>query len=229
MTDEIFKEAETEFRIEQIRQRARRLAGVGIGLVIVLGVGAAGWSYRHAHMQEQTRTLSAAYIKALKDMGSDTSVAGTSAPLTDTQKAAITQLDRVATSGTGDIATLARLRLAASQAVHGDVKQALAQWNDIQTAATVDPQLRALATLLWCQWQLDDGDIPTLRSRLSLLVGQHDAFSALASEQLAALDIRTGDMKSATQKLTSLMQDPGAPSGVRMRAGALLQTLGAAG
>ena len=225
MSDEIFKEVDDALRLERLRQNARRFAGAGLGAIIVLCLGIAGWEYHQNSLSKAAERQSATYIKALHDLGSDTSVAGLSVPLTKEQEKALSALQGVAQNGPSGLAALARLRTASSEAAHGKLADALTLWDKVQQDHQVPAELRNLASLLWCQWQIDTGDIAAIRSRLSVLTSESKPFAALANEQLATLDIRAGDMKSAKQRLTTLSQDYNAPNGVRMRAGALLQTL----
>ncbi|MBB3883846.1 tetratricopeptide repeat protein [Acetobacter oeni] len=229
MVDEIFREVDDELRAERIRRLARRFAGLGLGIVVLAGAGAGGWEYYRSTQQARAEQASLTYFKALHDAGMDESASGASAPLTGVQKkglASLTQLSGVAPAG---LATLSKLRVAAASAAHGDVQSALTTWNSIAADRQADRNLRDLATLLWCQWQIDSGDVATVRSRLSLLTDNGKPYAALANEALATLDIREGQDKSARGRLTRLTQDFAAPEGVRMRANALLQTLGQAG
>ncbi|NHN87088.1 hypothetical protein [Acetobacter conturbans] len=225
MSDEIFREVDEAVRLERLRQAARRFAGLGLGAIILVCAGIGGWEYRESQRARADTAQSATYIKALHDLGSDASVAGLSAPLNPEQQKAVAALMETGRSARPDLGALARLRVASSDASHGRLTDALAIWEGIRQDAHVAPVLRSMASLLWCEWQLDTGDIATVRSRLSLLASESKPFAALANEQLAMLDIRAGDLKSARGRLTGLAQDYNAPSGVRMRAGGLLQTL----
>lgn len=225
MSDDIFREVDDAMRMERLRKNARRFAGLGLAGLILIGAGIGGWEYHLSSLHKDALAKSATYMRALHDLGSDSSVAGTSLPLTPAQQKALTTLAEIGNTPPAGLATLAQLREASSDATHGKTQDALRIWDSIQQNTKLDATLRHMATLLWCQWQIDTGDIATIRSRLSLLSNESKPFAALASEQLATLDLRAGDVKAARERLTRLQQDFNAPNGVRMRAGGMLQTL----
>ena len=150
-----------------------------------------------------------------------------SSPITLVGKAqsGLEALQKLATSGDQGVATLARMQEAAVQAARGDAPAALAAWNAVQDNPAADPALRSIATLLWCQHQLDTGDIPTLRSRLSLLTGPGKAWNGLAVEALAVLDVRERHRDDARKKLSALVDSGETPAGVRNRAQDMMQAL----
>ena len=73
---------------------------------------------------------------------------------------------------------------------------------------------------------LDHGDPAQIEARLKPLTDPANAWSALAREQLAILDLRQGKLEDARIKLQMLTFDADAPSGLRARASALLAGLG---
>lgn len=225
VADDIFREVDDAMRMERLRKSARRFAGLGLAGLVLIGAGIGGWEYHLSSLHKDALAKSTTYMSALHDLGADSSVAGTSLPLTPAQQKALTALAEVGNASPSGLATLAQLREAASYATHGKTQEALRIWDSIQQNTKVDATLRHVATLLWCQWQVDSGDIATIRSRLSLLSNESKPFAALANEQLATLDLRAGDVKAARDRLTRLQQDFNAPNGVRMRAGGMLQTL----
>nr|WP_194299975.1 hypothetical protein [Acetobacter musti] len=212
-----------------MRRLARRFAGVGAGAVILVCAGVGAWEYHRSGERARAEQASITYFKALHDAGTDQIANGAATPLTDTQKKAFISLTQLSGTAPAGVAALSRMRIAAGNAAHGDVRQALTIWDSIGRDTHVDHGLRDLATLLWCQWQIDSGDAATVRSRLSLLTDSGKPYAALANELLATLDIRNGQIKPARDRLTKLAQDYAAPEGVRMRANALLQTLGPTG
>jgi hypothetical protein len=108
----------------------------------------------------------------------------------------------------------------------GDGRGAITLWNDVATDSDADPLLRDLASLLWCEHQIDNGDPGVLETRLKALAEPGNAWRSLAQEQLALLDLRQGKTAVAKAALSKLAQDVTAPNGVRERAAALLARLG---
>ncbi|MEE8662077.1 MAG: hypothetical protein SOH81_00655 [Acetobacter sp.] len=222
---DIFREVNDDVRAERIRLMARRYAAVAAGVVMVGAIAGGILEYRHVQNEKAIARYSASWIKNLRATEDAVSVTDTGLPLTKAQSAALEALDTLSGTAPDKIATLARMQAAALDARHGKIKAALDQWNKVATDENVPQSLRDAATLFWCQWQIDSGDPATLRSRLSLLTGKEKPWAALADESLAALDLRQGHLTDAQQRLKKLSLDGAAPQGVRMRAGALLQTM----
>lgn len=137
-------------------------------------------------------------------------------------------MDEVAKTAPEGYKTLARLREAGLKADTGDVAGAISLWNAVAADSGAEVLLRQLAGLLAIQRQLDDGDVAQLEARLKPLAEPSSAWSTLAQEQLAVLDLRQGHTEQARQKLQMLSFDIGSPSGLRARASALLAGLGPA-
>ena len=108
----------------------------------------------------------------------------------------------------------------------GDLAGAEALWNKVAGDSSADPLLRDLASLLWAQHGIDQGDPSLLEARLKALAAPDNPWHALADEQLALLDLRLGKDDQAKATLQRLAQDTTAPSGVRGRANALLTRMG---
>jgi hypothetical protein len=99
-------------------------------------------------------------------------------------------------------------------------------WDQVAGDSSVDPLLRDLASLLWAQNQIDQGDPALIEARLKPLAAAGNPWHAMAEEQLALLDLRQGRKEQARTTLQHLAQDATAPSGVRGRASGLLARLG---
>ena len=136
-------------------------------------------------------------------------------------------LDQLAATAPEGYRTLARLRAADLKAETGDLSGAITTWNAVAADANADPLLRDYASLTAAQHDLDHGDPAQLEARLKPLTGPNNAWSSLAREQLALLDLRQGKRDDARKTLQALSIDIDAPSGLRARASALLASLGA--
>jgi hypothetical protein len=215
---DIFDEVEEELRAERAHQLLKRYAGL-IVLVAILIVGAAGgleaWRWWQAR---QDMAAGQHYLAALA-MAQSPAAAANATTLTGD----FATLAQTAPEG---YRTLARFQAAALDAQHGNVAGATALWNQIATDGSADPLLRDLASLLWCQHQIDTGDPALLVTRLKALAEPDNAWRPLAQEQLALLDLRQGKTDAAKTALGKLAQDVTAPNGVRERAAALLSRLG---
>nr|WP_298797865.1 hypothetical protein [uncultured Acetobacter sp.] len=225
MAEDVFKEVDDELKAERLRQTARRYAGLGVGVIAAVVVGAGAWSWHLSSLKSASLAATGSYLTALRETDHLPPAPTTLTPLGETAQAGLAALQKLEATAPKGIATLARLQEGGVQAAHGDVKGALAAWDAVQNDQSAAPVLRELATLLWCQKQLDAGDPATLRSRLSLLTGSGKAWNGLATEALATLDIREGHLDDARKKFAVLAAAQDVPSGVRNRAQALSQAL----
>jgi hypothetical protein len=213
---DIFDEVEEDLRAERAEKLLKKYAWLIIALAVATVGAVAGWQLWGRWQNQQDIAAAARYVAvqtAIEQPG--TSPADQFATL-----------DQLAAGAPEGYKTLARLRAAGLKADAGDLQGAVALWNQVAADSSADRLLRDLASLLITQRQLDSGDPAQLESRLTPLAEPGNAWSALAREQLAMLDLRQGKLDDARKKLRMLSVDIDAPSGLRARAGALLAGLG---
>jgi hypothetical protein len=185
-------------------------------------VGAvAGWQGWQWYQARQDAVAAVEYLTAM-NLAEGTAAGSSEA----NRKAAIAAFGKVATTSPEGYATLSRLREAALKAEAGDLQGATAAWDQVAGDGSADPLLRDLASLLWAQHLIDNGDPALLEARLKPLAAPENAWRPLAEEQLALLDLRQGKADQAKTTLRRLAADASAPSGVRGRASGLLTRLG---
>ena len=83
-----------------------------------------------------------------------------------------------------------------------------------------------LASLTWAFYHADKDDPAVVAGRLKPLAEPGNPWRSLAQEQLALLEMRQGHTDAARTQLKKLLEDTTAPTGVRSRAGALLDRIG---
>lgn len=215
---DIFDEVDEELRAERAQRILKRYAGLIIAVAFLIVAAAAGWQAWRWWQARQDMAAGQRYLAALALMQSPAAAANHQ-EITGT-------FDMLAQTAPEGYRTLARLQAAALKAQHGDQRGAAALWNDIATDSSADPLMRDLASLLWCQQQIDTGDPALLETRLKALAEPGNAWRPLAQEQLALLELRQGKTEAAKASLSKLAQDVTAPNGVRQRAAALLGRLG---
>nr|WP_230975779.1 tetratricopeptide repeat protein [Acetobacter garciniae] len=214
-------------KAERLRVMARRYAGVAAGLVLVVLAGAGAWSWRASQHKAAAVAATGQYLTALRQTDNLPvyQPGPPVTPLSGNAQTGLQTLTRLASTGPEGVAVLARMQEAAVQATRGDLKAALAAWDAVQGNEKADPAMRDLAMLLWCQQQIDTGDIAVLRSRLSVLVGKGKTWYGLATEALAMLDVREGHLEDARKKFAALVMAADVPPGVRNRAQDMTQAL----
>ena len=215
---DIFDEVDEELRAERAQRLLQRYAGLIIAVALLIVGGAAGWQAWRWWQARQDMAAAQRYVTAMTLMQSP-AAAGNAQALTG-------DFDALAQTAPEGYRTLARLQAAALKAEHGDLRGALGLWNDVASDGSADPLLRDLATLLWCQHQIDTADPGLLAARLKALAEPGNVWRPLAQEQLALLDLHQGKTEAAKAALNKLAQDVTAPNGVRERAAALLGRLG---
>jgi hypothetical protein len=215
---DIFDEVDEELRAERAQLLLKRYSGLIIVVVLLIVGAAAGWQAWRWWQTRQDMAAAQRYVAAMAQQQSP-AAAGNAQAITG-------DFDTLAQTAPEGYRTLARLQAAALKAEHGDLRGALELWNDVASDASADPLLRDLATLLWCQHQVDTADPGLLATRLKALAESGNVWRPLAQEQLALLDLRQGKTAEAKAALGKLAQDVTAPNGVRERAAALLGRLG---
>jgi hypothetical protein len=215
---DIFDEVDEELRAERAQLLLKRYAGLIIAVALLIVAAVAGWQAWRWWQAKQDMAAGQHYLAAMALMQSPAAAAS--------HQAIVATFDTLAQTAPEGYRTLARLQAAALKAEQGDQRGAATLWNDIATDTSADPLLRDLASLLWCQQQIDTGDPALLETRLKALAEPGSAWRPLAQEQLALLDLRQGKTEAAKASLSKLAQDVTAPNGVRQRAAALLGRLG---
>ena len=221
---DIFDEIRDDLRAERAQYLLRRYGVLLVVLLVVAIAGVAGWQAWRWRQARQTEQVATTFLDAMRKSDSVPAAAGSVASPARDQAAA--EFATIASSGPEGYRTLARLREAALRVAAGDSPAALQLWDQIGADTAADPLLRDLAALLWAQNQVDHGDPEAIESHLAGLVGTGNPWRPLGQETQALLSLRTGQDGRARDLLKQLNADPGAPDGVRARAGALLSRLG---
>jgi hypothetical protein len=213
---DIFDEVEEDLRAERTERLLKRYAWLLIVLAVAIVGGVAGWELWTRHQTQQDAAAASRYI------------ASQNAPEQSAADKAkqIATLDQLAATAPEGYRTLARLRAAGLKADAGDVTGAVTLWNAVAADPNGDPLLRDLASLLAAGRELDVGDPAQLEARLKPLAEPGNAWSGLAQEQLAMLDLRQGKVDDARRRLQMMSSGIDTPSGLRARASALLSGLG---
>jgi hypothetical protein len=212
---DIFDEVEEELRAERMQKLAMRYGGVLVAIALgIVGV-AGGWKAWQWWQAKQDASTALSYIHAMEATGTESGAA--SGP-------AATTFERIATEAPAGYRVLARLNAAALKARSGDLTAASALWDQVAADSTTDAAIRGLATLLWAQHALDQGDPSAVAARLQPLVGSK-TWSGLAEEQLALLSLRRNDLPAARELLRKLQSDPTTPNNARGRIAALLSRI----
>jgi hypothetical protein len=208
---DIFDEVEEDLRAERTRSLLKRYGAALAGLALAAILAVAAWQGWRWYQTRDTLAVAQTYLRAAEQAGTP---------------GAASRFAQIAARGPAGYRTLARLREAALRADAGDTAAALALWDQVASDDSTLPPLRDLATLLWVEHQVDQGDPAILQARLASLTAPDNIWHPLALENLALIQLRTGSTAPARATLRRLASDVTAPEGVRSRAGNLLAGLG---
>ncbi len=212
---DIFDELNEDFRAERTRALAKRYGAVGAIAVLVILAGVGGWQGWEWWQTRRGEAVAGPYLAASGVLSPGAT------PGQPTDANAFAQIAKDAPAG---YRTLAQLQEAALRWSGGDTAGALALWNQVSTNGD-DVLLRDMASLLWAQHSVDQGDPVAIAARTAKLEAQSNPWRPLAQEVDAMVAIRQDDKDKATRLLRGLLTDPLAADGLRRRASELLVIL----
>jgi hypothetical protein len=209
---DIFDEVEEDLRAERAEKLLKKYAWLIVGVAVAIVAAVAGWQVWTRYQNRQDAAAASRFV-AIQTAIEQPGIA---------KADQIAPLQQFAASAPEGYKTLARLREAGLKADTGDVPGAITLWDAVAADSSADGLLRDFASLMATARELDRGDPVRIEVRLKPLTEPGNAWSALAREQLAMLDLRQAKVADARKKLQALTFDPSAPSGLRARASALL-------
>jgi hypothetical protein len=210
---DIFQEVDEELRRENFAKLWARFGKYVIALAVLVLLATGGisqWRKYQLHLRELE---GARYIAALNlaNEGKD--------------KDAADAFAAIAREAGGGHATLARFEVAAMQARSGNLEGAIAAYAALAADGTVDSVYRDLATLLWAQLSLKDGDPKAIIVKLAPYTQAESPWHPTALELTALADLKAGDKPRARVLFQEIADDLLAPQGARARASEMLTAL----
>ena len=208
-TDSFIEEVTEEVRRDRLFRLMRRYGWIAV-LAVALIVGGTAWNeWRKAQERSQAQAFGDAVLGALE---------------AEDRAARASALDAVEAPNPGAGAVLDLLT--AAEEADDTPQQAAARLLALADSDTVDPVYRRVATLKAVA--LPDSGLSTedRRNRLQALAMSSGLTRLLAEEQLAMIDIETGDIASAMERLTAIAADAEATAGLRRRASQVIVALG---
>ena len=207
--DSFIAEVTEEVRRDQLYQTFRRYGWIAIALVLLV-VGGAAW-----------REYSKGQVIAAAEAQGDAILAALETPDDAARAAAVAEL-----AINGPAAGVAALLIAAEQQKAGDAAAAALTLMQVASNPAVDPLYRDLAQLKALMVQADTLDPAVLKQDLGLLAVAGAPFRLLAQEQMALVDLRSGDAAAALTGLTAIAADAQVTPGLRDRVNGLIVALG---
>ncbi|MEM6888022.1 MAG: tetratricopeptide repeat protein [Pseudomonadota bacterium] len=211
-TNSFIDEVNDEVRRDKFYAALRRYGWIA-ALLVVLIVGAAAWNeYRKSQARAQAEAVGDALLAALA--GPD--AAGR-----------LSALDSVPASAPGTQAVTAFLRAAQAEET-GDLAAAVAALDAVAVDGALPEIYRQLAAFKSLSLQIPTMPENELRQGFEVLGATGAAFSLLAREQIALLDVRAGNTEAALAGYQAILSDAAVTPDLQQRALQVIVALGGA-
>ena len=209
-SDSFIDEVTEEVRRDRLFGYVRRYGWLAV-LCVVLLVGGAAWNEWHKSAERQSaQKFGDAILAALeKSERADRVTALETVEAPSAGGKAMLALQTAAEEGSDDPAGAARSLLDLADSTE-EIPQAYRQLATLKAVAIADSGL----------------DVDERRMRLEGLTQSGGLVRLLAEEQLALLDIETGDRDAALERLQRIVEDAEATAGLRQRAAQVIVALG---
>ncbi len=211
------REVNEELRSDAFKSFWRRYRPVIIGLAVLIVVGTAalrGWDY----WQQKTAARSGDQFLAALDLAQQGK--------TDEALTAFSALEQ---TGDGSYPVLARLRAATVTADRGDKQAAADQFLSAATDSSIPQALRDIARLRAGYLLVDVADYNAVSSAVEVLAVPENGARHSAREILGLAAWKAGDYARARDWFNEITADTASPSGIRQRAGVMLDMIAGRG
>lgn len=209
-TDSFIEEVTEEVRRDRLYGYLKRYGWIA-GLVIVLIVGAAAFNeYRNAQADAAAQALGDAMLAGLSE---------------DDEAARAAALSTVE-AGTAEGAAILAFLTAGVQADAEETAQAVETLNTVSNNADIPLIYRQVATFKALALQADTLDIDARRAGFEALAVPGVSLRVVAEEQLALIDIESGNVDGAIERFRAILEDAEATTGLQRRALQAIVALG---
>ena len=209
-TDSFVEEVNEEVRRDRLYGYLRRYGWIAVLAILLIVGGAAFSEYRKAQARAQAEALGDAMLAALA---------------VDTSAERAEALDAI-DAGTPTAAAVLRMMTAAEQANAGNTEMAVATLNEVAVDGEVPQVYRQLAQFKAITLQGADAPVADRRQALEAMAQPGNPFRLLASEQLALIDIETGDTTAAIDRYQAILSDAEVSADLQQRALQVIVALG---
>ncbi|WP_137702060.1 tetratricopeptide repeat protein [Marimonas lutisalis] len=210
-TDSFIDEVTEEVRRDRLFRLMKRYGWIAVLAVLVLVGGAAFNEYRKAQATRAAQETGDAMIAALRN---------------DDPLKRAEALTALAPENAGAQA-VAALLAAGEQVNAGEFDAAAQALAAIEANADLPLIYRQIALFKKLAVQAGGLSVEERRQGYESLIGPNSRLRLMAEEQLALIDIETGDTEAALERLKMIASDAGATAGLRRRATQLMVALGA--
>lgn len=205
--DALAREVDEELRREQFLKLWNQYGIYLVAAVVAVIVGVAGWKFYESRKAAAQQAAGTRFSLAVRDVAKP-----------DAKPEMPGVLEEIAKSGPAGYATLARLRLAATDRAAGKTAEALATYEAIAKDGGADPLFADYARLQAAMLTLDSGNWTDAQNRLTPLAADSNAWRYSAREALGIAAMKAGKPQEARQEFEKLMSDRNVPPSIAERA-----------
>ncbi|MDD9738972.1 hypothetical protein PVW47_04135 [Marinovum sp. SP66] len=209
-TDSFIEEVTEEVRRDRLFLLLKRYGWIGVLLVLLIVGGAAWREYSRAQEQAEAEALGDSMLAALE---------------TEEPEARISALGEVAPGSAGGTALLALLT--AAEQASAEQEAAAAETLAAIAANGEVPQIyRDIAAFRMLLLQSDSREASERRTSFEALARAGSPLRLLAEEQIALIEVETGDTEAAIARFQSILADAEVTAGLRQRVSQVIVALG---
>ena len=205
---DIFREVEEDVRKERLEKLWKAYGDYVIAFLALIILSVAGYQLWLRYQDSQRAKASTEFVTAQH---------------VTSPSQAVTAFDKLSKTAPGGYGTLARLAQANAMLAAGQLKDAIALYQEI--AKNDAGPIGATARLRAAWLMADTSSRAELATLLEPLSGTTSPWRPLTREVLAYSDYKTGDVKAAATAFEALAQDPDSPDALKSRARAFADFL----
>ncbi len=208
-TDSFIDEVSEEVRRDRLFKLMRKWGWLPISLVVLLVGGAAYNEWAKARSQSIAEVLGTEILSAVQ-----------------IEDAAERNLAYGAIASDGESAALLALLSAGDAVEDGEQAQAVATLSTLADDTSISDKYRHLAEFKLLLADAENIEVPERISRFQAIANPGAPYRLLAEEQIALIEISTGDTDAGLERLRTILSDDELTIGLRRRASQLVVALG---
>ncbi len=208
-TDSFIDEVSEEVRRDRLFKLMRKWGWLPISLVVLLVGGAAYNEWAKARSQSIAEVLGTEILSAVQ-----------------IEDAAERNLAYGAIASDGESAALLALLSAGDAVEDGEQAQAVATLSTLADDTSISDKYRHLAEFKLLLADAENIEVPERISRFQAIANPGAPYRLLAEEQIALIEISTGDTDAGLERLRIILSDDELTIGLRRRASQLVVALG---
>jgi hypothetical protein len=214
---DVFDEVDEELRRDRAEKLWKKYGVYVMAAAVAIVVAAGAYSFWRDH---QRKTLEA---DGVRFAAADALLVGDRDP--NSRDRALAEFRELGQTGNGGYKGIARMREAGLTA-EKDPAQALTLYRAIAADATLDAEIRRMASALVALLSVDAADRASAEQAAAALQTPGNPFFNSGRESAALAALRAGDAAKARELYRAIVDDLNAPGGMRQRAAEMLAALG---